>query len=398
MKKFTGYSLHLYTDILFGKDTEKQVASKIREHGGKKILMVYGGGSIKRSDLYDTIVNKLKEEGIEFAEFGGVKPNPLRSYVDKGIETAKREKIDFLLAVGGGSVIDTAKAIALAMEYEGDYWDFYAGKAVPEKMLKVGAVPTISAAGSETSISTVLVDDIGKKSKKAINVKMLRPVFAIMNPELTYTVSAYQTAAGAADILSHTFERFFVDSSSYLADQFAAGLMRSVVKYSKIAVEDPFDYEARSQLMLAGSFSHNDITAVGRSGHSFPVHALESYLSAVYDTPHGAGLAMLMPAWLEYVIKHGGSEKTARIANLATTVFGAEPDAQNTEEMAYEGVKRFRDWNRSVNLPVTLNDLNIPLSDVTDIVEKCRYNADGIVKGYVDLDKKAVEEIFMGLV
>jgi hypothetical protein len=396
MKKFTGFNLHMYTEIVFGRETEKQVASMVKKHGGTKVMLVYGGGSIKRSGLYDTVTNALNDKGVPFVELRGVKPNPLRSFAYKGLDIAKKEKVDFVLGVGGGSVIDTAKAIAIGLVYDGDIWDLYSGKAAPTRMHNFGAVNTISAAGSETSGATVLVDDIDGTYKKAIMYpNVLRPVFAIMNPELTYTVSAYQTAAGAIDMFSHTFERFFIDSSSYLGDQFAAGVLRTVIKYAPVAIAKPDDYEARAELMLAGAFSHNDITSIGRSGQTLQVHGLEAYLSGAYDTAHGAGLAMLMPAWLEYVVENGGEERIQRVAEFAEMVF----DVEDTDHKmaAYKGIRKFRLWIKSIGMPLCLKDLNIPEKDIPEIVKNCRSNAEGILKGYLDLDKKAVEAIYRRL-
>lgn len=399
MKKFTNFNLHMYTDIVFGRDTAKQVGLKVKQHGGTKVMLVYGGGSIKKSGLYDTVVGALKEEGIPFAELGCVKPNPLRSFAMKGLETARRENVDFLLGVGGGSAIDTAKAIALGLVYDGDIWDFYSGKIAPQKMQKVGTINTIAAAGSETSGSTVLVDDITGTSKKGIMLpNVIRPVFAIMDPCLTFTVSRYQTAAGAADIFSHTFERYFTDSSGYLADQFAAGLLRSVIKYASVAVEHPDDYEARAELMLAAPFSHNDITSVGRSYYGFIAHGLEAYLSAHYDTAHGAGLAMLMPAVLKFITDNGSESMKARAAQFAVDVFGVQPDMGDIRSAAIEGVNRFRAWVKSIGMPLSLKDMDIPDSDIPEIVKNTRCNAQGILSGYIDLDKQDVETIFRSLI
>lgn len=396
MKNFANFSFYMYTDILFGKGTEKQVASKIRQHGGTKVMLVYGKGSIKKIGLYDTVVDVLKNEGIPFVELGDVQPNPRRSLAVKGLEIARKENVDFLLAIGGGSSIDTAKAIALGLVYEGD---FYTGK-VPQKMAKVGAINTISAAGSETNGSTVLLDDIDTHLKKSITFfSVVRPVFAIMNPELTYSVSAYQTAAGAADIFSHTLERFFNSNNCYLGDQFAAGLMRSVIKYAPIALAHPDDYEARAELMLAGSFSHNDVTGIGgRNRKPFGAHNLEAYLSANYDTPHGAGLALVMPAWLQFIVENGDDDKIARVAQFAVMVFDVQPDMQDIKAVAYEGIRRFRTWIKSIGMPMTLSEMNIPAADLPEIVKKCRCNAQGILEGYMTLDKKDVESIFKSLV
>ncbi len=398
MKNFTNFSIYMYTDILFGRDTEKQAGAKVRQYGGTRVMIVYGCGSIKKTGLYDTVVESLNKEGIPFVELAGVQPNPLRSLVIRGLDIAKKEGVDFLLGVGGGSSIDTAKAIALGMTYNGDFWDFYSGKTVPQKMARVGTINTISAAGSETSGSTVILDDIDTHLKKAIMYpNFLRPVFAIMNPELTYSVPAYQTAAGAADIFSHTMERFFINSDCFLGDEFATGLLRSVIKYAPVAVFQPDNYEARAELMLAGCFSHNDITGIGRSGQTFPVHGMESYISATYNTAHGAGMALLMPAWLQFVADNGNSNNLARVAQFAAKVFDVQPDFQDIKAVANEGIRRFRLWNKSIGMPVSLPDMNIPASDFQKLVNNSRYNAQDIIPGYVNLDREAVEKIFRSL-
>jgi hypothetical protein len=267
-------------------------------------------------------------------------------------------------------------------------------------MAKVGTINTIAAAGSESSGATVLVDDIDTHLKKAMMYPPVgRPVFAIMNPELTYSVSAYQTAAGGVDIFSHTFERFFVDNSNYLGDQFASGLLRSVVKYTPIALELPEDYEARAELMLAAAFSHNDVTGIGgRSGGMFIAHALEAYLSASYDTPHGAGLAITMPAWLQYIVENGDDDKVARVAQFAASVFDVQPDMQDIKAVANEGIRRFRAWIKSIGMPLTLSEMNISAKDLPEIVKNCRSNANGILEGYMTLDKKDVEKIYRSVI
>lgn len=399
MKNFTNFSFWMYTDILFGKDTEKEVGAKIRQHGGTRVMIVHGGGSIKKIGLYDTIVESLNKEKIPFVELAGVKPNPLRSFALKGLKMAKKEGVDFLLGVGGGSVIDTAKAIALGLVHGCDFWDFYSGKSMPDKKVKLGAINTISAAGSETNGATVILDDIDLHLKKAITYShILRPAFAIMNPELTYSVSAYQTAAGSADMFSHTMERFFTKSSCFLADQFASGLMRSIIKFAPIALKQPDNYEARAELMLAGSFGHNDVTGIGRSGHSFPIHSMELYISATYDTAHGAGIALLMPAWLQHVVENGSSDDLARVAQFATMVFDVQPGSYDNKDVAYEGIRRFREWNKSIGMPLTLSELNISASDIPELVNNSRYGAQGTIGGFITLDKKAVEKIFKSLI
>ena len=396
MKQFTDFSFHMYTEIVFGKNTETQVAGLIKKYGGKKVLLVYGGGSIKRSGLYDTVVKALKDEGIPFAELGGVQPNPLRSLVDQGYKLALDENVDFLLGVGGGSAIDTAKGIALALANGGDYWQFYNGTPAT-KMAPVGVIHTIAAAGSETSRSSVLVDD-ATRQKKGFMWAPCRPVFAIMNPELTYTVSKYQTGAGAADIFAHTVSRYFTASASALGDEYGEATMRMVVKYGPKAIECPGDYEARAELMLAGSFSHNDLTGIGRDGARGGEHGLESQLSGFYNTAHGAGLAVVMPAWLQYIADRGGADQVARVARFGVKVFGADPDMSDIKATADDGLNRFRAWLRSIGMPLTLRELGAPKSDLDAIVKRCLDNfGGGPVPGYVPLDREAVAAIFASI-
>ena len=397
MKNFTNFAFHMYTDILFGKGTEAEVAGMIKKHGGTKVMLVYGGGSIKSSGLYDRVVKSLNDSGIPFIELGGVQPNPRRSLVEKGLKTAQEEKIDFLLAVGGGSAIDTAKAIALGLANNGNYWQFYSGTKA-EKMAKVGTIHTISAAGSETSDSSVLLDDIETHRKYGFRWTACRPVFAIMNPELTYSVSKFQTGAGAADILAHTVNRYFIAASSYLGDEYAESTMRTVVKYGPVAFENPNDYEARAELMLAGSFSHNDVTGVGRSmAEKGSEHTLETQLSGTYDTAHGAGLAAVMPAWLQYIVNHGTDAQVARVAQFAVKVFGVTPDMADIKATANEGLVRFRAWVKSIGMPLTLKELGVPKEDLPEVIQKCNCAPDGIIYGFMKLDKNAVAEIFTSI-
>jgi len=397
MKRFTNFAFHMYTEIVFGKDTETQVADLVKKYGGTKVLFVYGGGSIKRSGLYDTVVKSLNDGGVPFVELGGVQPNPLRSLVDKGYKLALDENVDFFLGVGGGSAIDTAKGVALAMANDGDYWQFYNGKPA-KKMAPVGVIHTIAAAGSETSRSSVLVDDVTRQ-KKGFLWDPCRPVFAIMNPELTYTVSKYQTGAGAADIFAHTVMRYFTAPASALGDAYAEGTLRTVVKYAPKAVECPDDYEARAELMLAGSFSHNDVTGIGRDGDKGGEHALESQLSGYYDTAHGAGLSVVMPAWLQYIADRGDPDHVARIAQFGIKVFGAAPDVFDIKAVADDGLNRFRAWLKSIGMPLTLKELGVPEADLEAVIERCLNSWNGgPMPGFMTLDKEAVRAIFTAIV
>lgn len=398
MKTFTNFSFHMFTDILFGKATEKQVAQMVKKHGGTKVMLVYGGGSIKKIGLYDTVTKALDEAGIPFIELGGVQPNPRRSLADKGLEMAQKEGIDFLLAIGGGSAIDTAKAIALGLANGGNYWQFYQG-AVPEKIAKVGTIHTIAAAGSETSGSTVILDDLDTHHKFGIMYSVCRPVFAIMNPELTYSVSPYQTAVGTADIFAHTFDRYFMEPSSHLGDEYCEGTLRTTIKYGPIAIQKPQDYEARAELMLAGSFSHNDLTSIGRfTLLKGSAHGLEANISALYDTAHGAGLAVLMPAYLQYLVNAGTPMHLNRVAQFAVKVFGVEADMNDPKAVAEEGILRLRAWLKSLGAPITFKELGILKEGLlAELVAHCRCDAQGILPGYLNLDKKAVESIFQSV-
>ena len=398
MKNFTNFNLYLYTDILFGKGTENETGRMIRKHGGSRVMLVYGAGSIKKSGLFDRVVKALGEEKLYFVEFGGVQPNPKRTLIEKGIEKAGNEKIDFLLAVGGGSVIDTAKAIALAMANNGEYWKFFTG-ANAEKMATVGAIPTISAAGSETSRSTVVVDDIDKGHKQAFNRDCCRPVFAILNPELSYSLPAYQTGAGAADIIAHSFSRYFTRDmpSTFLGDEFAEGLIRTVIKYAPVAIAKPDDYEARAELMMAAAFSHNDITGIGRNGPRGGEHPFEHQFSGHYDTAHGAGLAAIMPAYLQYIADNGTPEQSARVAQFCVKVFRLDPDMADLKTTINTGIAVFRSWLRSIGMPLTLTELGIPKEDLPAVIKRTLEANNGKITGFVDLDEKAVSAIYGSL-
>ena len=401
MKTFINYSFHMTTEIVFGRDTENKAGGLIRKYGGTKVLLVYGSGSIRKSGLYDRVVSALNEASLPFAELGGVKANPLRSKVEEGIRLAQSEGADFFLAVGGGSVIDTAKAIALAAANGGEYWSFYGGKE-PMTMAPVGTINTIAAAGSETSASSVIVDDIDTGLKKSLFWDACRPVFAIMNPELTYSVPGYQTAAGAADIFAHTFMRFFNPDASYLGDEYCVGTMRTVVKFAPVAIAGPDNYEARAELMIAAAFAHNDLTGIGRiRTKGGGEHNLEQQLSAHYDTAHGAGLAVMMPAYLRYMVRHGTEEQVERVAYLGTRVFDIDPAGTETGDetaqaraVAEAGIAAFVQWLKSIRMPVTLRELPIPEDEVAVAAERCIEGNGGRIKRYMDIDADGIRDIY----
>jgi len=395
MKNFTNFNMQLYTDILFGKDTEKEVGKMVRKHGGSRVMVVYGGGSVKKSGLFDRVTKSLKDEGLYYIEFGGVKPNPLRSYAEKGMKIAKDEKIDFMLGLGGASSIDTAKAIAIYLANNGEYWKFYIGTQL-EKMGPVGTIHTIAAAGSETSRSSVLVDDLESHHKFGFMWEAGRPVFAIMNPELTFSVPAYQTGSGSSDILAHTINRYFTRGNPvcHIGDEFAEGLMRTVVKYAPIAIANPTDYEARAELMYAACFSHNDLTQLGRTGPRGGEHQLEHQLSGHYDTAHGAGLSAVIPAYLQYVVDHCAPDDVARVAQFGVNVFGVKPDLADIKATANEGLRVYRAWLHSIGMPTTLKELGIAKEEVPNIIKNTSNSMKGKIAGYFDIDEKAMTVIF----
>jgi alcohol dehydrogenase YqhD (iron-dependent ADH family) len=395
VKEISNFNFCLYTDVLFGRDTEKEAGRMIKKHGGTRLMLLYGGGSVKKSGLFDRVVKSIKDTGLYFVEFGGVQPNPRRTLVEEAIKIAQEDKVDFVLALGGGSVMDSAKAIALALANDGEYWKFYNGTPA-EKMAPVGTIHTLSATGSEMSRATVLVDDIEKGVKRALMCDPCRPVFAIMNPELTYSVSAYQTAVGAVDIFAHSFNRYFMREmhACLLADEFAEGLMRTVIKYAAVALAKPNDYQARAELMLAGSYSHNDLMQIGRSGMRGSEHPLEQQLSGHYDNAHGAGLAVVMPGWLQFIVDNGTPDQVARVAQFGVSVFGVRADMADTKAAAIEGIAAFRMWIRSLGMPLTLKELNIPKSDIPAIAKRLVDVMNGKVPGIIDLEEKDIIAIY----
>ncbi len=290
------------TTILFGKDTQFNVGKEIKPYG-QKVLLHYGGGSIKKSGLYDSIIKILKHDNLEIFELGGVKPNPRLQLVKEGIEICKKNNIEFILAVGGGSVIDSAKAIGIGSKYDGDVWDFYLGKAEINATIPLGVILTIPAAGSESSTGSVITNEDGWY-KRSAGSTLIRPKFAIMNPEITYTLPNYQTACGATDMMAHVFERYFTNEKEVdFTDELCEGTIRSIMRNAKIAIKEPNNYGARANLMWAGTIAHNGLLGTGRID-DWASHNIEHELSAIYDIAHGAGLAIIFPHWMKYVYKH----------------------------------------------------------------------------------------------
>ena len=389
MKDFNFYAP---TRVVFGRNAEKQIGQLVKANGGHKVLIHYGGGSAERSGLLGVVRQQLQDAGIRFVELGGVVPNPLLSLVYQGIELCRREQVDFLLAVGGGSVIDSAKAIGYGVPYDGDVWDFWAGKAVPAQCLPIGTVLTIPAAGSEMSSSCVITKDDGL-IKRGINSDLCRCRFAVMNPERTYTLPPYQTAAGATDIMMHTMERYFttVDDMT-LTDAISEALLRTVKDAALVVMEHPEDYRHRAQIMWAGSLAHNDLTECGTE-KDFATHRLEHELSALFGVTHGAGLAALWPSWARYVMK----KHVSRFVQFAVNVMGVENDFSHPEETAEKGIRAMEDWYRKIGMPTSIRELigrEVTDEEISVMVDKCSRGGTITLGAIEVLDSAAMRRIY----
>ncbi len=370
------------TKIIFGKGTERQVGEEAARYG-RKVLLHYGGGSIKKYGLYDRVIMSLKSTGLDIIELGGVQPNPRLELARKGIDICRKEKVDIIVAVGGGSVIDSAKTISAGVPYSGDVWDFYAGKAEVKEVIPVGVVLTISASGSESSDSMVITNEDGLY-KKGFNSDILRPVFAILNPEITYTLPPYQTACGVSDIMSHIMERYFTTVKNVeLTDRLCEGALKTVMNNVSIVLEEPENYPARAEIMWAGSIAHNNLLGTGRTG-DWASHKIEHELSGIYDIAHGAGLSIISLAWMKYVYK----KDVERFAQFAVRVMDQEPDFYDMEKTALKGIERLKEFFKGIGLPVTLKEANIPHDRLEEMAAKCTQR--GPVGNFVKLDKNDV--------
>ena len=387
MDNFTFYSP---TYFAFGKDAQQKTGHYVRRFGGNKVLIHYGGGSVARSGLLDTIKQSLQEADIPYVELGGVRPNPLSGLVYEGIELAKKEKVDFIIAVGGGSTIDSAKAIAAGALYDGDFWDFYQGKAI-EKALKVATVLTIAAAGSEGSGDSVITNEKGM-FKRGAGSEAIRPVFSILNPELTQTLPAYQTACGITDIMAHVFERYLTNTKEVeITDRLCEAILLTMIKEGPRVIAEPDNYEARANVMWAGMVAHNNICGVGRS-QDWASHDIEHELSATYDCAHGAGLAVVMPAVMKYNVKHD----TMRFAQAATRIWGCQMNFENPLETALLGIERFKKFLTSIGMPVSFAELGAKAEDIPAMANKACYGdgRSGVIGGFVPLKQADVEHIY----
>ena len=382
------FSFYSPTEFVFGKGTENECGKYVKKYGGSKVLIHYGSGSAIKSGLIERVENSLKEQGIEYVLLGGVQPNPRDTLIYKGIELCRKENVDFILAVGGGSCIDSAKGIALGVPYDGDFWDFYGTGKPVEKALPIGTVLTIAAAGSEGSGASVVTKEEGML-KRDVGSDMLRAKFSVLNPELTQTLPAYQTACGATDIMAHVFERYFTNTPEVeVTDRLCEALLLTMIKETPRVIADPNNYEARANIMWAGTVAHNDIVGVGRS-QDWNSHGIEHELSGLYDCAHGAGLAVVMPSWMEFVYKHN----VMRFAQMAVRVWGCEMNFENPEETALKGIAAFRKFLHEIGMPINFEELGAKEEDIPVLVEKFGLG-DGKTGGFVSLSSEDIANIY----
>ncbi len=388
MENFDFYSP---TFFAFGKNRESDCGELVKKFGGSKVLLHFGGGSVVRSGLLDRVKDSLRKASVEFVELGGVMPNPRSGLVYEGIELCKKEKVDFILAVGGGSTIDSSKAIAAGVVYDGDFWDFYEGKRI-EEALPVGTILTIAAAGSEGSPDSVITLEDGML-KRGASGDAIRPKFSILNPELTETLPAYQTACGITDIIAHLYERYLTNTKDVeVTDRLIESLILTMKTEAPKVMANLEDYEARANIMWAGMVAHNNIVGVGRS-QDWTSHQIEHELSAVYDCAHGAGLAVTMPAVFTYNMKHD----VMRFAQIAVRVWGCQMDFANPERTAKEGIEALRSFLISIGMPRNFAELGAGEADIEKMAYTCCYGkgyGSGKIGGFVALEQKDVEAIY----
>lgn len=387
MNNFTFYSP---TEFVFGKETESQVGELCVKYGAKRVMIVYGGGSVVRSGLLDKVKTALDSAGVVYCELAGVHPNPIDTKVYEGLELARDFQPDFLLPVGGGSTIDTAKAIAVGYYYEGDFWDFYIGKAKPAAALPVGVVLTIPAAGSEGSGNTVITNTTTHVKSGLRMPMLLRPKFAIMNPELTMTLPEWQTASGISDMMAHILERYLSNTPDVqIGDRLAEGMLLAIMEEAEKVIANPQDYEARANIMWSGTIAHNDTCSLGRQ-EDWNSHAMEHEISAEYDVTHGAGLAVIFPAFLEYAADHN----PGKVAQLAHRVLGVA-DSGDASADAHAGAKALKTWFHDVlHMPVTFAQLGIPEPNLELMNERLHNLKGTVMQGYMPLDAEATMEIY----
>lgn len=379
------------TKIIFGRGAEEQTGQLAAEQGCKKVLVHYGGGSVVRSGLLERIYRSLDAVGISYVSLGGVVPNPRLSLVYEGIRLARKEQVDFILAVGGGSVIDSAKAIGYGVANEGDVWDFYEKRRTAKACLPIGVVLTIAAAGSEMSDSSVITKEEGWL-KRGYSSNYARARFAVMNPELTMTLPKYQTASGCVDIMMHTMERYFNHSENMeMTDGISEHLLRTVMKNAKILMNEPGNYQARAEVMWAGSLSHNGLTGCGTGGGDWASHQLEHELGGMFDVAHGAGLAAVWGSWARYVM----DAAPERFAKFAVNVMGVEPEAEKLKT-AQKGIEAMEDFYRALDMPVCIGDMGIELAEeqMRELAEKCSHFGKRTIGCIKKLDQEDMYRIY----
>lgn len=375
------------TRIIFGKGTENNIGREIKKYTDR-ILLCYGGGSIKKSGLYSRVVTSLKENNIEFIELSGIKPNPRLNLVKKGIDLCRQNDINFVMSVGGGSAADTAKAIAVGVPYNGDVWDFYIGKVKVKEALPIVVILTLPATGTESSNSSVITNEDGLY-KKGLNSELIRPTFSIMNPELTYTLPAYQTSCGISDIMAHTMERYFTNVDHVdLTDRLCEATLKTVINNTKILIKHPKNYDARAEIMWSGTIAHNGILNTGRIG-DWGSHKIEHELSAIYDIAHGAGLSIVFPAWMKYVYKHNVN----LFVQFAVRVWDVDLSFSSYENIALEGISRLEQFFKKIGLPTKLSDANIDDNRFEEMANKCTENNTKTVGQFIKLGKEDIINI-----
>lgn len=387
-----GFTQYTPTRIIFGKETQKQAGELAKSLKASKVFVVYGGGSVVRSGLLDEVTASLEEAGLEYMTVGGVKPNPRLSFAREAVKKSIEFGTDFVLAVGGGSVIDTSKAVAHGTANpDTDIWEFWSKKQTVKRSLPVGVVLTLAAAGSETSDSAVLTNE-ETKIKRGLSTDFNRPAFAIMNPELTYTLPKYQVGCGVVDIMMHTLDRYFTQTeNNELTDEIAEGLLRTVIRNGAIAIKDLHDYNAMSEIMWAGSLSHNGLTGCGTGGGDWACHQLEHELGGLYDVTHGAGLAALWGSWARYVY----DANPERFAQFATNIFDI-PCFADYENTALAGIEAMEDFFRSIHMPTSLHELGLDLTDeqIHELAFKCSFEDTRTIGVFKQLNMKDMEKIY----
>jgi alcohol dehydrogenase YqhD (iron-dependent ADH family) len=377
------------TKIVFGRGTEEKVGVEVAVYS-QKILLHFGGGSIKASGLYDRVTASLKKAGVDWVELGGVKPNPRLSMVYEGIKLCKEHKLGLILAVGGGSVIDSAKAIAMGAVIEGDVWDIFLGKSAPVAALPVGTVLTIPAAGSEASTASVITNENGWL-KRGFNSELIYPRFSILNPELAFSLPRFQVACGVADIMAHLMERYFTNVSHVaFTDRLLEATMKTLIDQAPLVLSNPRDYDAWAELMWAGTIAHNNLLNTGRIG-DWASHDIEHEISGIYDVAHGAGLAVVFPAWMKHVLQHDLN----RFVQWAVRVWNVEMDVFNPEAVARNGIEKMEAFFHSLGLGTKLADLGIKDNRIAEMADKCTGGDTRTVGNFVKLDREAVRKILL---